>query len=252
MEMLRVRPFAAFGMLLAALLVSWTVLIAFPGAASPEDELLRQLRQLPTSTLADAVDEIVGRPGFMSSAIRPVSRTPRMVGRAKTVLLGPIDEDHPEKAIGGRYTVETIDTSGPGDVMIIVNNNSEVAAFGGLMAAASRMRGLEGVVIEGGVRDTEEIEALGLPVFARSVTPATGVGRQTSISRSVPVLCGGVVVHPGDYIVADRDGVVRVPAGQIEPVIRRALEMEETEKKMLPVLRETGSLAEVIRRFRRI
>ncbi|CAN5521499.1 hypothetical protein BH23BAC4_BH23BAC4_12340 [soil metagenome] len=107
-------------------------------------------------------------------------------------------------------------------------------------------------LIEGGVRDTEEIEALGLPVFARSITPATGVGRQTSISRSVPVLCGGVLVHPGDYIVADRDGVVRVPAGQIEPVIRRALEMEDTEKKMLPVLRETGSLAEVIRRFRRI
>jgi len=117
------------------------------------------------------------------------------------------------------------------------------------MAAASRMRGLEGVIIEGGVRDTAEIEALGLPVFARSITPATGVRRQTSLSRNEPVMCGGILVYPGDSIVADRDGVVRIPAGRIGAVVRRAEEIEETEQKMLPVLEETGSLGETIRRF---
>lgn len=235
-----------------ALLLAASMLLGFPAGAGQGDGVLDQLRRIPASTLADAVDEVVGRPGFMSSAIRPVYRTSRLAGRAKTVLLGPIDEDRPEKALGGRYTVEAIDSSGPGDVMVIVNDNTEAAAFGGLMAAASRMRGLEGVIIEGGVRDTEEIEALGLPVFARSITPATGVRRQTSLSRNAPVMCGGILVYPGDYIVADRDGVVRIPAGQIGAVIRRAEEIEETEQKMLPVLKETGSLAETIRRFLRI
>ena len=238
--------------ILVGLLLAGCTLLGLPAGARQGEGILEQLRRMPTSTLADAVDEVVGRPGYMSSAIRPVSNTRRLAGRAKTVLLGPIDEDRPEKAIGGRYTVETIDTSGPGDVMVIVNNNTEAAAFGGLMAAASSMRGVEGVVIEGGVRDTEEIEALGLPVFARSITPATGVRRQTSLSRNTAVMCGGILVYPGDYIVADRDGVVRIPAGQIGAVIRRAVEIEETEQKMLPVLKETGSLAETIKRFLRI
>ena len=252
MEVSRVRRPGRWGLLLTLLLLAGGVIYGVPRQAESDDPVLRQLRQIPTSTLADAIDEVVGRPGVMSSALRPVFKAPRVAGRANTVLLGPIDENHPEKAIGGRYTVQTIDAAGPGDVLVIVNNNTEVAAFGGLMAAASRLREVEGVVIEGGVRDTDEIETLGLPVFARSITPATGVGRQTSISRNAPVLCGGILVRPGDYIVADRDGVVRVPADQVTPVIRRALEMEDTERQMLSALEKIRSLAEVIRRFQRI
>lgn len=120
------------------------------------------------------------------------------------------------------------------------------------MAATAKVRGMEGVVVDGAVRDLDQIEELELPVFARSISPATMVGRGTSLARDVPVVCGGVTVYPGDYIVGDRDGVVRVPANQIRAVLQRAQEMEEAEKKMMPMIQRIKSLQEVINKFKRI
>ena len=79
------------------------------------------------------------------------------------------------------------------------------------MATTGKVRGLAGVVIDGGARDIDEIEAIGLPVFSRSVTPSTSVGRYVSVAKNVAVMCAGVMVRPGDWIVGDVTGVVVVP-----------------------------------------
>lgn len=237
-----------------------TVLLFFGGAlfwgspqqSTPAADILTQLRQIPTATLADAVDEVVGKRGFMSHEMRPIAKGPRIAGRAKTVVLGPRTQTAAEKSVKTHYTVETIDESGSGDVLVIANGDLDIAAFGGLMATAAKIRGIEGVIIDGAVRDVEQIEELGLSVFSRSTSPATGVGRQFTLSREVPVLCGGVTVYPADYIVADRDGVTRIPAQHIQAVLRRALELEETEKKMTPMIKKLKSLGKVIQMFQRI
>ena len=78
------------------------------------------------------------------------------------------------------------------------------------------------------------------------------LGRAASIGRDVPVICGGVTVSTGDYIVGDRDGVVCVPAAHVNQVIARALEMEATEKKMIPKIHELKSLQKVVELFKRI
>ena len=235
-----------------AALLGAMLLRSFAQDSDPAKQVVSQLREIPTATLADAVDEVVGKRGFMRYDMRPVIKAHRMVGRAKTVLYGPIAENVKEKTLGPLYGVQIIDESGPGDVMVAVTGDLNITALGGLMATTASVRGVEGVVVDGAVRDLDQIEELGLPVFARSISPATMVGRGTSLARDVPVVCGGVTVYPGDYIVGDRDGVVCIPASQIQAVLRRAQEMEEAEKKMMPMIQKTKSLQEVIKKFKRI
>jgi regulator of RNase E activity RraA len=238
--------------LLFILLVSGAFLRISTQPRESKDDILAQLREIPASTLADAVDEIVGRRGYMSFDMRPVSNTRRMAGRAKTVLYGPVSENVKEKSVGPQFGVNVIDESGPGDIMVAITGDLNITGLGGLMATAASERRMEGVVVDGAIRDLDQIESLGLPVFSRSISPSTMVGRWTGLARDVPVTCGGVTVYPGDYIVGDRDGVVSIPAGQIKAVLRRAQEMEETEKKMIPMIQKLKSLQKVLDVFKRI
>lgn len=216
------------------------------------DPILAQLRSIPSATLSDAVDEVVGKRGFMSHDMRPVGLDGRMAGRAKTVVYGLISKHPDKKDLGLSYGLQIIDESGPGDIFVAVTGDLNFTGIGGLMTRTAKARGMEGAVIDGAARDIHEIEELGLPVFARSICPSTIVGRCTSLARDIPVKCGGVTVSPGDYIVGDRDGVVCIPAGRVEHVIERALEFEAREKKMIPRIQETKSLQKVIAEFKRI
>jgi len=238
-------------MLLSVLLVTGAFFRISTQTLKPQD-ILMQLQEISSSTLADAVDEVVGRRGYMSFDMRPLGRTRRMAGRAKTVLYGPLAENSKEKAIGPQFGVALIDESGPGDVMVAVTGDLNITGLGGLMATAASERGMEGVVVDGAIRDLDQIETLGLPVFSRSTSPSTMVGRYTSLARDIPVACGGVTVYPGDYIVGDRDGVVSIPAGHIREVLRRAQELEKTEQKMIPMIRKVKSLQKVLDVFKRI
>lgn len=220
--------------------------------SSHADSVLTQLRKIPAATLADAVDQVTGERGFMDYDMRPVSETPRMAGRAKTVLLGPVGGNVEEESVGTDYAIDIMDESGPGDILVVANGSLNIAAFGGLKATIAKVRGMEGVVLDAATRDVEQIEELGLPVYARSITPATGVGREVTLARDIPVECAGVTVSTGDYLVGDRDGVVRIPAEHVDAVLQLALEYEETEKKMVPMLKELKSLGKVLEVFRRI
>ena len=237
---------------IATVLMGGTLLRSPAQDAKPADATLAQLMKIPAATLSDAMDEVVGRRGFMSYDMRPVSFTRRMAGRAKTVKYGPATDSDPKKNIGPRYAIQIIDESGPGDVLVAVTGDLNITGLGGLMARTANVRGMEGVVVDGAVRDVAEIEEFGMPVFTRSISPSTMVGRSTSLTRDVPVMCGGVTVAPGDYIIGDRDGVVCVPAGQIDRVIKRAMEMEEAEMKMRPMIRKFKSLQKVVDMFKRI
>jgi regulator of RNase E activity RraA len=108
------------------------------------------------------------------------------------------------------------------------------------------------MVLDGAVRDIGELRALGLPVFARSASPATAVGRYASVSKQVPVDCAGVTVSPGDIVVAGEDGVVIVPRDRAGEVLKRSQEIDERETKMVPFIRQYRSLQKAIAVFNRI
>ena len=221
-------------------------------SASAEDPLLAGFRKTSVASVADAVDQVVGRRGYMSHDMRPrVAGV--IVGRAATALLKPAPPEKATPALTGKHSVGMIDEAKPGDVgVIVVENGLDVAAIGGLMGTTAKARGMAGFILDAGARDLEELRALDLPVYSRSVSPSTSVGRFASVAKQTPVECAGVMVKPGDIIVAGEDGVVSVPQEKAAEVLKRAQEIDARENKMVPLIKQYKSLTKVVQMFNRI
>ncbi|HYI92233.1 MAG TPA: RraA family protein [Bryobacteraceae bacterium] len=225
---------------------------AAPAKMNPEQALIEGFKKSTVASVADAVDQIVGQRGFMSHDMRP--RIPgKIVGRAVTAILRKATPEQATPALSAKHSVAMIDNAKPGEVgIIVVENGLDVAGLGGLMATTAKVRGMAGVVIDGGLRDLPEVRALGLPSYSRSVVPSSSVGRWASTGNNVPVECAGVTVKPGDIIVAGEDGVVRVPQERAAEVLKRSQEIDERETKMVPLIRQYKALSKVVELFNRI
>ncbi len=222
-------------------------------AAPGQAEILAELRKASTGNVSDAVDEATGQRGFMFHDMKPAYRsklTRKVVGRAATALLRPVLKND-----GRTYenaALQVLDEAAPGSVLVyVLENGLEIAGLGNLMATTAKTRGLAGVVIDGGVRDVDEVEDIGLPVWSRSITPATSVGRYVSVSKQQPVTCGGVVVRPGDYIIADWTGVVSIPQEKIGDVVKLLRQYDAKESKMVGIIKETKSMLKALAKYNR-
>lgn len=202
-----------------------------------------------TASVADAVDKIAGKRGYMDHAIKPRINEKKVVGPAVTILEGPTDEFLPPQ-----HALDAVDDSQEGSVIVIgIGGEADVAVWGGLMTAGAEVNGLAGAVLDGGVRDVAEIRRdSGFQVFARSVSPGTTLGRFKTLSSNEPVICGGITVNPGDLIVADLDGVVVVPKAHVSAVLEMATEIEMREAEQARLIRETKSLREGLAKYGRI
>jgi 4-hydroxy-4-methyl-2-oxoglutarate aldolase len=234
-----------FGLALLLALVPASVQALTP------DEIIAVLKDPVHSTgnVADAVDEATGARGWMNSDMKPIIDT-KMVGRAATALMRPVLRNDSRKY--PNHHLEILDQAEPGSVLVYVMQDApDIAAMGNLMATTAKVRGLAGVVIDGAVRDITEIRQIGLPVWSRRVSPATSVGRMVSVDKQIPVLCGGIEVHPGDYLVADADGVVVVPQGAAERVVDFLKQYADKEARMLPIIQDRKSILKAIEIYNR-
>ena len=216
------------------------------------DPLLNGFAKSTVASVADAVDQITGKRGYMNHDMRPRVGI-AFVGRAATAMLRPATPENATPALSTRDSVGMIDSAKPGEVgVIVIDGSLDLAALGGLMATAAKSRGMAGMLVDGGVRDLAEIRALGLPVFARSVSPGSSVGRYASVARDIEVDCAGIKVRPGDIIVAGEDGVVVVPKEQEQAILKRSQEIDDRETKMVPFIKQFKSLGETVKKFNRI
>ena len=213
------------------------------------NELINEFRNVATASVADAVDKVSGRTGFLPEAFKPRINNKKIVGPAVTVLEGPTDEFVPPQ-----HALDAIDEADAGSVIVIsTNGTTDVALWGGLMTAGAIANKHEAAVLDGGVRDLVEIKRdFDFPVYSRCVSPGTTLGRIKTLASNVEVSLGGVIVHPGDIIVGDVDGVVVVPKDDAEEVLAFAKEIDAREAEQAKLILESGSLREGLEKYGRI
>ena len=203
-----------------------------------EEEIIAAFGKSTVASVSDAIDDVIGQRGFMRPDMRPLFKT-KIVGRAATVQLKPALRP----GDGINYGLQVLDEAAPGSILVyVLENGLEIAGIGELMATTAQVRGIAGAVIDGGARDVDEITRMGFPVFCRSISPASIIGRHISVAAQVPVTCAGILVRPGDYIMGDMDGVAVVPQEHAHKVSQLALEFDAKEIKMREMIKETGSI----------
>ncbi|WP_108669988.1 RraA family protein [Peribacillus acanthi] len=213
-------------------------------------EVIEKFYGVASASVADAVDQVVGKTGYMDFEIKPRINDRKVVGPAVTVK-----EVFTEEKLPPVHALEAIDESPEGSVVVIGLEGSDrnVAVWGGLMTAGAYVNNLAGAILDAGVRDVTEIKRdYGFPVYSRSISPGTTVGRYKTEALNVPVECGGITVHPGDLIVADLDGVVVVPKAHVEEVLEKAIEIEVREAEQTKLIKSAKSLRAGIEQYNRI
>ena len=203
--------------------------------------------RLFTGVVSDILDDLGHRDHVLDPAIRPLGAAAVVAGWANPFLVAEVDEMPADP-----YTTEiaALDDIAPGEVVLIAAGGSARAAcWGELFSTAARARGARGTLIDGYCRDAQAIAALGYPVWCRGMLPLDIKGRVTVTAWRQPAIVGGLLVQPGDLVVADADGVVVVPAGLASETAGRALEKVSKEDGMRDALAAGSTLRSAYDRF---
>lgn len=176
----------------------------------PDPDIVGAFEGIPTAIVSDVTSKYENT---MTSDIKPVWDVPTMVGTAITVKTYPGDNLMVHKAIT---------LAEPGDVLVVdANGYTEAGLMGELMSRSCQVQGLNGSIVDGAVRDIDDIEEMAYPVYSRGISPK-GSYKSHPGSINVPISCGGLEVHPGDIIVGDAEGIVKVKPENASAVLEAA------------------------------
>ncbi|HYZ16086.1 MAG TPA: RraA family protein, partial [Candidatus Acidoferrum sp.] len=197
--------------------------------------IVARLARLDACVLSDALDAL-GMPGTVTGLPQRASAR-RIAGRCITVKLVPKDDAPPHDGAPRHLCSTAVEAGGPGTVIVVEQRTGiEAGSWGGILSLAAKLRGIEGVIAEGPVRDIDEAREYEFPVFARALTAFTARGRLAEAATNVRVEVGAVSVEPGDYVLADNSAVVFVRAAEIERVLATAERLAAREAAMAKVL----------------
>jgi regulator of RNase E activity RraA len=218
-----------------------------------KDPQVARLRRLDACAVSDALDKL-GLPGVVTGLPQRSAREEgagRVAGRAVTMKVGP-GEPRPGPAV--HLGCGAIAAGGPDHVIVVEQRSGvEAGCWGGLLTLGAKVRGIEGVIADGPLRDVDEAIAYGFPVFSRSLTSRTARGRVVELGTQVPVTIGAgadtggqVTVRPGDYVLADRSAVIFISAADIERVLDAAETIASREAAMAKAILAGTPISEVM------
>jgi regulator of RNase E activity RraA len=210
-------------------------------------DLIARISSLATSTLANALDA-AGLHRNVIPAIKAVAPGFRFVGTAVTVK--------EEAGAYGRFSSEDfnvgamIDAASKGDVIVVDAGGAPYSTWGGMASLAAKLKGVAGLVVDGGVRDLEEIVEFGFPVFARHLVPTTGRMRLKVEAINVSVEVDGVRVEPGDIIAADGTGIVCLPRSLARDIVERAERFARDDASAIADLKAGLTFTQAMARYK--
>lgn len=215
----------------------------------PSEELLQGFKDLlsiysPSCVIADSQE----RAGVMRSYIKPLTCETRFAGPALTVRLEPGNQVD---------CLDALAVAQVGDVIVVdAAGETETSIWGGLMAGLCQMKGVVGAVVDGSIRDIDEIRDLGFQIFSKAIVPRSThspySGRMEPIEVNVPIQCAGVLVNPGDIVVGDEIGVVVIPLEQAGDILQKARDQAEKEERTRAKIREGKTVEQLLAEFGRL
>lgn len=202
-----------------------------PVKKSLDEETRELFMQVSTPNISDAMHR---HPAMRN--IRPLYEGIKIAGKAVTVQTFQGDWAKP---------VEASDVAGPGDIIVIYNGSNDIAPWGELASNGCKQKGIQGVVIDGAIRDVDGIRRIKFPAFASAQVPNAGDPKGFG-EINVDITCGGLKVRPGDWIVGDDNGVMVIPAERAYEIGRRAMEVKKNEDRVRVELERGKTLAQVM------
>jgi RraA family protein len=200
----------------------------YPEWPRPAQDLVQSLAAYPPALIGD----VRKRLDMMSADIRCLTPGARLAGSVLPIQVWEGDNLAIHRGL---------DEAKPGDVLVISGNGiTNRSVFGGILADICLHKGVTGVIIDGAVRDIEEMTQMGLPVFARAVVPA-GPSKNGPGNVGKPVACGNVVCNPGDVVIGDQDGIVVVPQSELNETLQALPAQEDLERQIRSRIRETAT-----------
>ena len=200
-----------------------------------------RLMALSTTNIADALDAL-GLKGT-TYGIRPMwEKAPKIAGRAVTLKLTAAGETKGKNHLG----VMAIEAAEKGDIIVIDNGGRlDTSCWGGILATGAKYKGVSGIVVDGAVRDLDDIMDVDFPAYARGTVVATARGRIMEESTNKMIQFGGVQVRPGDIVFGDRSGVVIIAQEHVDAVLDKAEVFFKKEEAMIADIKAGGSMLEV-------
>lgn len=214
---------------------------------SETNDLKEKYKEVSAAMLADSLDAVGWRRQVLSAGICPLQSDVRILGRAATVQFAPteLDTDDPYGDI-----ISFLDALSPGDVAIVATSGDLRAAYWGeLFSAAAIHAGAVGVITDGCLRDTAKIQALGFAAFCSASRPIDYRARMRVVASNTPVTCGGVLISPGDLVLADDDGVVVAPRSVETEALALAVARSKKERLLRDQLLAGNGLRTAWERF---
>lgn len=206
------------------------------------DDLRKRLLQLDSCAVSDAMDHLALN--GVAIGIYPQTVERKICGRVITVKLRV-------KAVGDsskqHLGTAAIHTASSNEVIVVQGRGREnISGWGGILSRAAQHRGITGVIVDGACRDVQECQNLNFPVYARAAVPVSARGRLVEESFNQPIEVAGITVHPGDLVIADRNGVVFLPLDSAEQIIETAEEIIRRESELSTLIDAGASVSEVL------